>query len=49
MSSVHYRWQTVGSIEVFYREARPADAPPKFLQHALSEKMTRHEPEPVKV
>jgi pimeloyl-ACP methyl ester carboxylesterase len=32
-STVHYRTQTVGDVEVFYREAGPVDAPVILLLH----------------
>jgi pimeloyl-ACP methyl ester carboxylesterase len=33
--TVHYRSQTVGNVEVFYREAGPADAPVLLLLHGF--------------
>jgi pimeloyl-ACP methyl ester carboxylesterase len=35
MSSVHYRTQTVGDVELFYREAGPVDAPVVLLLHGF--------------
>lgn len=35
MPSVHYRRQQVGEVEVFYREAGPADAPVILLLHGF--------------
>lgn len=35
MSMVHYRTQKVGEVEVFYREAGPADAPVLLLLHGF--------------
>ena len=35
MSTIHYRRQTVGKVEVFYREAGPADAPVILLLHGF--------------
>lgn len=35
MLSVHYRKQQVGDVEVFYREAGPADAPVILLLHGF--------------
>ena len=35
MSTIHYRRQKVGEVEVFYREAGPADAPVILLLHGF--------------
>lgn len=35
MSTVHYRTQPVGDVDVFYREAGPADAPVILLLHGF--------------
>ena len=35
MTAVHYRTQKVGEVEVFYREAGPADAPVLLLLHGF--------------
>jgi pimeloyl-ACP methyl ester carboxylesterase len=35
MSTVHYRRKKVGEVEVFYREAGPADAPVLLLLHGF--------------
>lgn len=35
MSGTHYRTQTVGNVEVFYREAGPVDAPAILLLHGF--------------
>lgn len=35
MSVIHYRTQAVGDVEVFYREAGPADAPVLLLLHGF--------------
>ncbi len=35
MSTIHYRTQKVGDVEVFYREAGPADAPTIILLHGF--------------
>lgn len=35
MSTVHYRKQKVGAVEVFYREAGPAEAPVLLLLHGF--------------
>ena len=35
MSAIHYRRQKVGGVEVFYREAGPADAPVILLLHGF--------------
>lgn len=33
--SLHYKYQTVGAVDVFYREAGPADAPVLLLLHGF--------------
>lgn len=35
MSSVRYRTQQVGAVEVFYRESGPVDAPALLLLHGF--------------
>lgn len=35
MTAVHYRTQKVGQVEIFYREAGPADAPVLLLLHGF--------------
>ena len=35
MATIHYRHQRVGDVEVFYREAGPADAPVLLLLHGF--------------
>ncbi len=35
MTAIHYRRQTVGPVEIFYREAGPADAPVLLLLHGF--------------
>lgn len=35
MSAIHYRTQAVGDVQVFYREAGPADAPVILLLHGF--------------
>ncbi|MCW5964391.1 MAG: alpha/beta hydrolase [Bryobacterales bacterium] len=35
MTTTHYRWQKVGEVEVFYREAGPADASVLLLLHGF--------------
>ena len=35
MSQIHYRTQVVGAVEVFYREAGPANAPVLLLLHGF--------------
>ncbi|MDK2761974.1 MAG: alpha/beta hydrolase [Sphingopyxis sp.] len=35
MSTIHYRKQKVGAVEVFYREAGPVDAPVLLLLHGF--------------
>ncbi len=35
MATIHYRKQQVGEVEVFYREAGPADAPVVLLLHGF--------------
>lgn len=35
MSTIHYRTQKVGAVDVFYREAGPADAPVLLLLHGF--------------
>ena len=35
MTIVHYRTQSVGDVDVFYREAGPADAPVILLLHGF--------------
>jgi pimeloyl-ACP methyl ester carboxylesterase len=35
MAAIHYRRQTVGAVEVFYREAGPAHAPVLLLLHGF--------------
>lgn len=35
MAKIYYRTQTVGDVEVFYREAGPADAPVLLLLHGF--------------
>lgn len=35
MATIHYRKQQVGEVEVFYREAGPADAPVVLPLHGF--------------